>query len=142
MAGLGVGDEVEELQATVGETLLTEHRCYLGQLRKPLEQQRIHALAHITGGGLTDNLPRVLPEGVSAQVQRGSWPLPPLFEYIQRVGRVAEHEMYRTINMGIRMGAIVGAAEAEAFEAHLDSLGEAHYRIGEILKGEGEVLYV
>jgi len=142
LAGLGVGDEVEELQATVGETLLTEHRCYLGQLRKPLEQEQIHALAHITGGGLTDNLPRVLPEGASAQVHRGSWPLPPLFEYIRKVGRVAEDEMYRAFNMGIGMVAIVSVAQAAAFEAHLDTLGETHYRIGEILAGEGKVLYV
>jgi phosphoribosylformylglycinamidine cyclo-ligase len=142
LSGLGVDDEVEELQATVGETLLSEHRCYLGQLRKPLEQDLIHALAHITGGGLTDNLPRVLPQGVSAQVKRGGWPVPALFEYIRNAGRVAEHEMFRTFNMGIGMVAIAGAAEATALETHLDSLGEAHYRIGEILEGDGKVHYV
>jgi phosphoribosylformylglycinamidine cyclo-ligase len=142
LAGLQVGDMVEELQATVGEILLAEHRCYLAQLRKPLDDDLVHALAHITGGGLTDNLPRVLPDGLQASIERGSWPVAPVFEYIRRVGRVAEEEMFRTYNMGIGMVAMVGAEQAEQFEAGLDALDEPHYRIGEIMEGDRKVRYV
>jgi phosphoribosylformylglycinamidine cyclo-ligase len=142
LAGLGVDDRVEELGESVGETLLSEHRCYLGQLKRPLENDQLHALSHITGGGLTDNLPRVLPEGTAVEVRKGAWPVPGVFEYIQKVGGVADDEMYRAFNMGIGMVAMVGAEDAAAFEDHLDTLGEAHYRIGEIVKGEGTVLYV
>jgi phosphoribosylformylglycinamidine cyclo-ligase len=142
LAGLSIGDEVEGLGATVGDLLLAEHRCYLDQLRTPLDGGVVHALAHITGGGLTDNLPRVLPEGLGATVERGSWPVTPVFEYIRKVGRVAEEEMFRTFNMGIGMVALIGADEAESFEAGLDTLNEPHYRIGEIRAGDGEVHYV
>jgi phosphoribosylformylglycinamidine cyclo-ligase len=141
LSGLTVDDEVEELGATVGEILLSEHRSYLGQLRDPLKSDRINALAHITGGGLTDNLPRVLPEGASARVRTGSWPVLPVFEYIRRVGRVADSEMFRAFNMGIGMVAIVDPAEVPSFEAHLDAVGEPHYRIGEIVEGGRKVIY-
>jgi phosphoribosylformylglycinamidine cyclo-ligase len=142
LAGLEIGDEVEGLGATVGELLLAEHRCYLDQLRKPVAEGIVHALAHITGGGLTDNLPRVLPEGLEATVERGSWPVTPVFEYIREIGGVAEEEMFRTFNMGIGMVALVGADEAEDFEAGLDGLDEPHYRIGKVRKGDGGMRYV
>jgi phosphoribosylformylglycinamidine cyclo-ligase len=142
LSGLGVDDEVEELGATVGETLLSEHRSYLAQLRGPLEREEVNALAHITGGGLTDNLPRVMPAGASARVHKSSWPVLPVFEYIQRVGRVAEDEMFRAFNMGIGMVAIVDPAKVSAFGSHLDAVGEVHYRIGEIVEGQGGVVYV
>jgi phosphoribosylformylglycinamidine cyclo-ligase len=142
LAGLGIEDEAEGLDATVGEILLREHRCYLNQLAGALDPGLIHGLAHITGGGLTDNLPRVLPAGAAVEVRKGSWPQPPLFEYIRKIGRVREEEMYRTFNMGIGMVAIIGAGDVDAFEDHLDGLGEAHYRIGDVREGDGRVLYV
>jgi phosphoribosylformylglycinamidine cyclo-ligase len=95
----------------------------------------------VTGGGLTDNLPRVLPAGTAARIRRGSWPVCGVFEYIRRVGGVAEDEMYRTFNMGVGMVAIVSPDEAGSFEAELDAAGEAHFRIGEVVAGDGEVLY-
>ena len=142
ISGLGVDDPVEELDATAGGALLAEHRCYLRSLEPALDGGQLHALAHITGGGLTDNLPRVLPGGSAARIERGSWPVPPVFEYIRRVGRVADDEMFRTFNMGVGMVAVVGPAEADSVEARLDEAGEPHYRIGEIVEGEGKVLYV
>jgi phosphoribosylformylglycinamidine cyclo-ligase len=139
--GLDVDDTVEGLDATVGELLLAEHRCYLRQLQAGLDADRIHALAHITGGGLTDNLPRVMPAGLSARVRRGSWPVMPVFEHIRRVGGVDDAEMYRTFNMGVGMVAVVAPPAAELFEADLDEANEPHYRIGEIVEGDGAVIY-
>ncbi len=141
VAGLGVDSRVEELGATVGEVLLAEHRSYLAVLRTPLEQGLLRGLAHVTGGGLTDNLPRILPAGLAARIERGSWPVPPVFEWIRHAGNVAEDEMYRTFNMGVGMVAVVEPRRAEAFEKQLDAAGEAHYRIGEITEGDGRVHY-
>jgi phosphoribosylformylglycinamidine cyclo-ligase len=141
VAGLAVDSPVDGVGATVGEILLREHRSYLGALTAPLADRRIHALAHITGGGLTDNLPRVLPEGLAARVRRGSWPVPGEFAAMQRIGGVAEDEMFRTFNMGIGMVAIVGPDEAERVKTQLDAAGERHWRIGEIIAGDGRVTY-
>jgi phosphoribosylformylglycinamidine cyclo-ligase len=142
LSGLRIGDAVEGLDATVGDLLLAEHRCYLNQLRKPLDEGMVHALAHITGGGLTDNLPRVLPGGLRAAIGRGSWPITAVFDYIQRVGGIADEEMFRTFNMGIGRVAVVGAEQAGTFEAELDRMNEPHYRIGEVRAGDGGVSYV
>jgi len=141
VAGFGVDDRVEELGTTAGAALLAEHRCYLNPLSKPVADRQIAGLAHITGGGLTDNLPRILPEGTAARVRRGSWPVPPIFGLIQRLGRVADDEMYRVFNMGVGMVAVVDTDSAVLLECHLDRLGQAHHRIGEIIAGDGEVTY-
>jgi phosphoribosylformylglycinamidine cyclo-ligase len=140
--GLRVDDRVEELGATVGETLLAEHRCYLDALRAPVERGLVRGLAHITGGGIVDNLPRVLPQGSAARIERGRWPVPPIFTYLQRAGHVATAEMDRTFNMGVGMIVIVGAKDVESLEGELDRVGEEHYRIGEVVAGRGEVTYV
>jgi phosphoribosylformylglycinamidine cyclo-ligase len=141
VAKLGADDRVPQLGTTVGQALLAEHRCYLAQLAQPVEEGYLHALAHITGGGLTDNLPRVLPDGTSARIDRTSWQLPPVFSYMQQQGRVAGDEIVRTFNMGIGMVAIVAPADAERLETHLDSLGETHHRIGEVVEAPGGVMY-
>jgi phosphoribosylformylglycinamidine cyclo-ligase len=141
VAGLKVDGRVDEVGATVGEILLREHRSYLGCLKGPVTEGTLHALAHITGGGLTDNLPRVLPEGLGARIARSSWPVPAEFAYMERVGGVARDEMFRTFNMGIGMVAIVAPEEAEKLEAHLDGAGERHWRVGEIVAGDGRVIY-
>ena len=135
-------DRVEELGATVGETLLAEHRCYLNALRGPAESGLVRGLAHITGGGIVDNLPRVLPEGTAARIERGRWPVPPIFPYLERAGGVASAEMDRTFNMGVGMIVVVGASDVEALEGELDRVGEEHHRIGEIIDGGREVTYV
>jgi phosphoribosylformylglycinamidine cyclo-ligase len=142
VAGLTVDDRVDELGDTVGALLLAEHRCYSEPLAAPLADGRLHGMAHITGGGLTDNLPRVLPEGAAARVDRGSWEIPPLFDYLQRIGNVQTDEMFRTFNMGIGMVAVVAPDDADGLERHLDELGEPHVRIGEVVPGNGEVIYV
>ena len=137
--GLGIDDRVDELGETVGQILLAEHKSYLPALSGVID--RLHALAHITGGGLTDNLPRVLPAGCTARVDRGRWEIPKLFDYMAHRGGVAEDEMFRTFNMGIGMVAIVSPDQAGALESHLDALGERHVRIGSVVPGEGGVLY-
>jgi phosphoribosylformylglycinamidine cyclo-ligase len=140
-AGLTVGSRVEDLGTTVGEALLAEHRSYLGALAGPLDEGLVRGLAHITGGGLTDNLPRILPDGTAARIERKSWPIPPLFAVMQRMGSVDESEMYRTFNMGIGMVVVVSSENASRVEAHLDRMGEKHFRIGSIVAGERAVSY-
>jgi len=139
--GLTVQDRVEELGATVADLLLSEHLCYRPSLSTALDEGWLHGLAHITGGGLTDNLPRVLPAGTAALVRRGSWPVPPLFAFLERHGGVSLPEMYRTFNMGIGMVAIAGAEATDRLESHLDRVGQPHHRIGEIVAGDGKVQY-
>jgi len=140
--GHAVGDFLEDLGGTAGELLLAEHRCYLNALSGPIADGGIAGLAHITGGGLTDNVPRVLPAGTAVTIRRGSWPVPPLFGYLQREGAVDDDEMYRTFNMGVGMVAIVDPDEAVVLECHLDRLDQPHYRIGDVVAGDGKVRYV
>ncbi len=142
LAGLRPDEFVEELGATAGQSLLAEHRCYLSALADPVERGWIRGMAHITGGGIVDNLPRVLPPGTAAEVQRASWPVPPIFTFLQRTGRVEEHEMDRTFNMGIGMVLVAAPQEAESLEAHLQECGESHFRIGKVVAGDPGVLYV
>jgi phosphoribosylformylglycinamidine cyclo-ligase len=140
--GLGADDFVEELGAQVGRVLLAEHRCYLGALRGPVEQGLVRGLAHITGGGIVDNLPRVLPAGTAARVRRDAWRVPPVFDYLRRAGRIEQAEMDRTFNMGVGMVVVVEPDDLTALEQALDRAGEGHDRIGEIVAGRGEVVYV
>ncbi len=139
IAGLGIDDPIDELGETVGEVLLAEHKSYLPALSGALG--RMHALAHITGGGLTDNLPRVLPDGCAVRIDRAAWEVPALYRYLATRGGVEEDEMFRTFNMGIGMVAIVAPDEAAALERHLDEQDEAHLRIGEVVSGDQEVRY-
>jgi phosphoribosylformylglycinamidine cyclo-ligase len=138
---LGVTDVIPGLGRTVGEVLLAEHRSYYRALAKPADEGAIKGLAHITGGGLTDNLPRILPPGSRARIARGSWPVLPIYEVIQQQGDVEEGEMYRVFNMGIGMVAVASPAQAALIERHLDGMKEAHYRIGAIVAGDPGVEY-
>ena len=142
VAGMSVHHTVEELGQTVGEVLLAEHRSYLRQLETPIDEGWIRGLAHITGGGITDNLPRILPEGTSAHVRRGSWEVPPLFHWLQRTGRVEGPEMYRTFNMGIGMIAVCDPDQAVLLQCRLDRFGQPHALLGEVVAGDGGVQYV
>jgi phosphoribosylformylglycinamidine cyclo-ligase len=139
VAGLGIDDTVGELGETVGQILLAEHKSYRPALSGATDC--VHALAHITGGGLTDNLPRVLPAGCSARIERDRWETPKLYEFLAECGGVAEDEMFRTFNMGIGMVALVSPDQVGVLESHLDTLGEPHVRIGEVVSGDGGVLY-
>ena len=141
VAGKTPSDGVLELPVTIGEALLAEHRSYLGALRGAIDQGLVRGLAHITGGGLTDNVPRILPDNVDAKIERGSWPVLPVFIALQRLGRVADDEMYRAFNMGAGMVCVIDPAVAVAFESQLDAAGERHFPIGTIVPGTGRVVY-
>ena len=132
---------VPELGRTVAEELLQIHRSYLAVLRGLIASGAIYGMAHITGGGFTDNIPRILPRGVSARIEVGTWPVLPVFRYLQREGRIGDEEMFRTFNMGIGMVLVVPLHREEEVVTHLDKMGEKHYRIGEIVRGNRRVIY-
>ncbi|MDO8389826.1 MAG: phosphoribosylamine--glycine ligase [Actinomycetota bacterium] len=121
---------------TLGEALLRPHRNYLPVLSDVLDGSRIKALAHITGGGLPENLPRVLPATLDASIQLGSWPVPPLFRLVQEVAALPTHELYRTLNMGVGMVAICAAQDLAAVQA---SIPEPTWVIGTLTPGTGSV---
>src|ERR1041385_2427333 len=129
-----------ELGKTAGEALLLPHLSYLKPLDDLLDQGVIKGLAHITGGGLTDNIPRILPEGMAVKIDRDSWTVPPLFELLRRLGNVSDSEMYRTFNMGIGMVIVCSARDAETVENDLRRRGETVYTIGKVVRGNREVM--
>ncbi|HSR49309.1 MAG TPA: phosphoribosylformylglycinamidine cyclo-ligase [Acidobacteriota bacterium] len=132
---------VAELKRPLGEELLEPHRCYLPVLDNLLDDADLHGLAHITGGGITENLDRALPSHLDARVDRESWEPPAIFRFIQERGRVDREEMFRTFNMGIGMVLIVASSEAERFRDALEQAGSDSLMLGEIVKGGGKVRY-
>jgi phosphoribosylformylglycinamidine cyclo-ligase len=135
--GLTVESRVPELGRTIGETLLEPHRSYLSIVRPLLDGGRIKGMAHITGGGITGNLPRVLPHGTAAVVDVASWDIPPLFRWLQRNGQVPIEDMMRTFNMGIGLIVVTARDKAEPFMEELAARGGRDARvIGEIVPGE------
>jgi phosphoribosylformylglycinamidine cyclo-ligase len=138
---LGPHDLVEPLGVSAADALLAVHRTYLPLLERPLAERRVHALAHITGGGLTDNIPRVLPRHLDAAIELGSWPVPRLFDVLRRAGRVPTDDLLRTFNVGVGMVAIVPEREAGAFAAHLRARSEEFWTIGRVVPGSGRVTY-
>src|SRR5262249_32756392 len=112
VARFRVDEYVNEFQGTAGAVLLQPHVSYLRTLDGLLDSKKIKGLAHITGGGLLENIPRILPDGTSAQIERGTWPPLPVFELLQRLGHSEEHEMYRTFNMGIGMVIICAQSDS------------------------------
>jgi len=142
--GMAHDTRVGELGATVAEVLLAPHKCYLPPLKDLLAGPGagpIKGLAHITGGGLTDNVPRILPEGCAAVFSRGAIEVLPVFRFLQREGGVPDDDMWRTFNMGIGMVLAVAEADAGRVEAHLRSLGETVTRIGAVEAGARRVVY-
>jgi phosphoribosylformylglycinamidine cyclo-ligase len=137
LLGLSVETHVDELEATVADELLRVHRSYLGPVTELSRSVTIKGLAHITGGGVVENLPRILPGVTSARIEKGSWPLPPIFPYLSEKGDIAEAEMYRVFNMGLGMLVVVSANEAGAVPGEL--AGMAVHRVGEIIGGNGSV---
>jgi phosphoribosylformylglycinamidine cyclo-ligase len=125
----------------IGEALLAPHVSYLKPLIPLVEQDAIHALAHITGGGLTDNVPRVLPDTLDAHVKLGSWPVLPLFKLLFEKGGVDREEMLRVFNMGVGMVLIIAPDKVDAVSRHLSQIGEKFYFIGNVRKGSGKVVY-
>jgi phosphoribosylformylglycinamidine cyclo-ligase len=145
--GLGVSDRApwlekrKEKKRKVGEELLEIHRSYLAPLRPLLGHSALHAMAHITGGGLTDNLPRVLPAGCHAEIRVGSWPVPELFHFLQEEGEVESDEMFRVFNMGIGMVLLVAPAGLREVLAILREQGQRSYLIGTVQEGGAGVCY-
>ena len=122
---------------TLRQAVIAPTRLYVKPILAALEKFEIKGMAHITGGGLTENIPRVLPENCVAQIDAQSWPLPKLFQWLQQAGNVEQQEMYRTFNCGIGMAVIVPAEQAEAAQAFLAEQGETVYRLGTIRERAG-----
>jgi phosphoribosylformylglycinamidine cyclo-ligase len=140
VAGFQPDTFVPELGTTAGEALLATHVSYLRPLEGLLDAHVIKGLAHITGGGLTDNIPRILPEGTAVNIEKGSWPVLPVFEVLQKIGNVSEFEMYRTFNMGVGMVIVCSRGDADVVKSHLQERGDKCYLIGEVVAGNREVL--
>ncbi|MDR1571417.1 MAG: phosphoribosylformylglycinamidine cyclo-ligase [Clostridiales Family XIII bacterium] len=135
--GMCVDDFVDELGAELGETLLTPTRIYAEACGAVLPGAAIKGMAHITGGGFFENLPRMLPDGLGAAIRRGSWDIPPVFGYIRERGGVDEDEMYATFNMGVGLVMAVSPGDAEKVMGLLSDAGESACIIGEAVRGEG-----
>ncbi|MFO7303764.1 MAG: phosphoribosylformylglycinamidine cyclo-ligase [Acidobacteriota bacterium] len=135
--GLGVDSYVDELGATVGEELLRPHRSYLAAIEPLLAGGRIRGMAHITGGGITENLPRTLPEGLHFSIDRGSWTIPPVFAWLQASGRVDDAEMFRTFNMGVGLILVCAPGDVDGVLRALEAAGERPWRIGEVVPAHG-----
>jgi phosphoribosylformylglycinamidine cyclo-ligase len=139
--GMSLHDHVDELGKTLGEELLTPTRIYVKPILSLLQSFEIKAMAHITGGGFTENIPRVLPEGTQAVIDVGSWPVLPIFRLVQEAGGIAPADMYRTFNMGIGMVLVVKQDDVVDVIGTLQQLGEQPYLIGQIRAGERKVVY-
>jgi phosphoribosylformylglycinamidine cyclo-ligase len=134
---------VPELGVTVGDALLAPHRSYLPVVRPLLPRQILKGLAHITGGGITENLPRVLPEGCSAEIDLRAWSVPALFQLLQERGQIPRDEMFRAFNMGIGLVLVCAPGETKRIINTLARNGEPHaVRIGFVVSGSREVIYV
>ncbi len=132
---------VNELKGKVGNELMRSHRSYWPMIKKLVAADCVSAMAHITGGGITENLPRVLPKGVAAVIELGSWPSQPIFEHLQQLGNVPQEEMLRTFNMGLGMLLVVPSAKFKKAHNVLDKIGEKAYAVGRIVKGDRKVMY-
>lgn len=139
VANYTVDTYVEELGCMVGEELLKPHRSYLAPVSPMLGGGAIKGLAHITGGGLLENIPRILPQGLAAEINLGSWPVLPVFDVMQRIGNVRDEEMQRTFNCGVGMIIVVSPQDADRVRGCLDEQGEKHYDIGCIVEGTQSV---
>lgn len=135
---------VKGLDVSIGEALLEPTRIYVQPIVKLLGQYKVkkivHAMAHITGGGLVGNLPRVLPANCNAVIKKGSWDIPPIFKYLQKAGPVEETEMYRVFNMGIGYVLVVAPDFADSVTKKLTRYGEKVYQIGKVTAGTGKVI--
>jgi phosphoribosylformylglycinamidine cyclo-ligase len=139
IAGLKVSDYVDELGTTVGQALLTPTRIYVRQVRRVLAHYTVksvvHGIAHITGGGLLENLERIVPDGRHVVLDRGTWPVPPVFTWLQKLGDIERNEMERVFNMGIGMVLVVSSFYAESIRHQLAQLGQESWPIGRVHEG-------
>ena len=138
VGGYKADSYIDELGSTVGDALLATHQSFLRPLEGLLDKGVIKGLAHVTGGGFLENIPRILPEGVSVEINRGTWPELPIFGLMQKLGNVDEKEMFRTFNMGIGMVVIISLESLEPVMQHLGIC----YEIGRVEAGSGQVMIV
>ena len=141
LCGFSAGTMVPELGVTAGEALLAPHRSYLAPVRPLLDAGLIKGMAHITGGGITENLPRALPAGCAAEIDRRSWTVPPLFSLLQKRGGIAEDEMLRAFNMGIGLIIAVDASSSNRVHSVLKGAGEQPVTLGRVVSGDRVVRY-
>ncbi|UCE18763.1 MAG: phosphoribosylformylglycinamidine cyclo-ligase [Gemmatimonadota bacterium] len=142
IAGYSVDTYIEELGITVGEELLRTHKCYASSILKISKEFDIKGIIHITGGGFSDNIPRVLPQQCSVQIDLSSWEVPHIFQLVRSLGKVEDHEMYRTFNMGIGMVVVVSPEDLENVTRCFKKYGEKTYHIGEVVEGSQKVLFL
>lgn len=129
--------EYPELDRPLGDVLLTPTRIYVKPILRLLEKVTIRGMVHITGGGLTENIPRILPDNMGAVIDLKSWEVPPVFRLIQKMGSIAETEMFRTFNMGIGFVVIVRPSDEQMVRAILENEGESLVRLGKVTAGQG-----
>jgi phosphoribosylformylglycinamidine cyclo-ligase len=145
MAGLSVDDHVEELGTTVGQALLEPTRIYARAVRSVLGHYRVkkvvHGIAHVTGGGLPENVERILPDGAQVVINRGSWPVPPVFTWLERLGGIEAPEMYRVFNMGVGLVLIVSEFFAQSIRHQLARQGVKSWSIGRVEAGPRGVVW-
>jgi phosphoribosylformylglycinamidine cyclo-ligase len=141
VAKYGPEQYVNELKDKTGAALMRVHRSYLAIIKKLVHAEVVQGMAHITGGGITENLPRIIPKGLGAVVDLASWQPPPLFEHLQQLGNVTQDEMLRTFNMGIGLICVVPAEKVKKAKAVLNRANERHCIIGRITRGERKVTY-
>ncbi len=141
VAGYKPGQYVTAIKDKAGAALMKTHRSYLHVIQKLTGAGLTSGMAHITGGGITENLPRILPKATAAQIEMGSWPALPIFEHLRELGQVSQEEMMRTFNMGIGLIAAVPAAKFTRAKNLLDRAEEKFYVIGRVTKGERRVHY-
>jgi len=140
--GMELTQHVPELGRTLGDELLAPHRCYWPVVQPLLARRWLKGIVHVTGGGLTDNTPRILPPGCQAEIRLGSWPVLPIFELIARRGRVPQDDMLRTFNMGIGLALVVAERDLPRVTQALRKKREKSWIIGRIVRGRPSVKYV
>lgn len=141
VAGYKPSQYVTAIKEKAGAALMKTHRSYLSVIQKLVAAGMTTGMAHITGGGITENLPRILPKNTAAQIEIGSWPALPIFEHLRELGKVSEEEMMRTFNMGIGLIVAIPAAKFTRAKNLLDRAEEKFYVIGRVVKGEHRVQY-
>lgn len=137
-----ISSVLPELHSTLDDVLLEPHKSYLRPLEKLLDSGLIKGLAHITGGGLLENIPRILPENVAVEIKRGTWEELPIFGIMRQIGNVSDFEMFRTFNMGVGMVIICTENDKQQIKSHLESAGEICSEIGRVVSGSREVRIV
>lgn len=135
--GLSINDEVAELGCTVGEALIRPTKIYVNSVLSILDKVSVNGMVHVTGGGFVENIPRVLPEGLGATINLGSWDMPKLFDYMQEKGNIETVEMYKTFNMGIGFILAVNEEDVDVLMSAVEAIDEKAYVIGKVKSGQG-----